>query len=295
MENPAPNRRRPRLRSFGRRLWRGVARRWEGYLFVLGYGLVFGFLGLAAVGLTDAPTPSPVADGFGEAQPPGAGRWLGTDAGGADQLIPTLRGAGLSVWLAAVATALGTLTGWAMGTALAAAGWRSAGRLLQSVDGWLGAFPAIGLALALVAGWGAGAWPLMIIAAAIMAMPVASQVAGWYREMDGRGDVLAARAMGWSRSRLMIDESLTHFPPRLAAWAAGVLPATLGAVTAVDFVLGRGGRLGHLLASGARDFIEAPWLLYGPGLVLAFLIWLLAALGWAVRRRMGEGPPRRLW
>ena len=296
--NEAPrNRRRSRLRQLLAAGLRAFSRGWDLYLFIIGYGTIFGFLGLAALWLPGLPAGQadaglPIPPG-GE---PGAAHWFGLNHRGDDMMAPILRSSGITVWLALLATVGGTAAGVLMGSAFSYF-WRGrSDRPSAGATQWTSALPAMLPALALAAGWGTDFGSLVVIFGALCAIPVAGRASAWYREMERRGDVLAARAMGWSRARLFADEWLTRIWLRAGATAAMLLPGVLLAVATLDFALETAsGRLGHLIADGGRHLVDAPWLLLFPGLFLAILTILLAALGWAVRRTTQEPLQERLW
>jgi peptide/nickel transport system permease protein len=263
---------------------RAISRGWDLYLFIIGYGAIFGFLGLAAWWLPDSDFP---AAGPGAPMAPGMEHWFGSNRNGDDMMAPILKGSGMAIWLALTATVVGTGAGLLAGTVFYFL-WRERGdRMLAAVSEWISALPAMVLALGLAAGWGTGFWPLVIILGGLCAVSVAGRATFWYREVEGRGDVLAARAI--------VDEFLTRIWQRTGATAAMLLPGVLLAVAALDFIFAGSGRLGHLLAEGQDHLIEAPWLFFFPGLALSILTILLAALAWAVRRTVQEPLQERLW
>ena len=291
------NRPRPKFRQLLSRCWQSFSRGWDWHLLAAGYGATFLLCGIAALWLPDMPevfirshlTPPPL-DGA-----PTAEHWFGLGPGRIDMMAPVLKSAGLSVWLSLLATLAGVIGGVLTATALHCV-WRG---------GWLGdlasaatATPAVIAVLLLVSGWGAGFWTLVMILGACCAIPIAARCAEWYLEMDTRGDVLAARAMGWSRWRLAGDQFLTRIWRRSAASAAMLLPGVLLAEGTIGFIRDGGGdlrRIGHLIAAGRDHSLDAPWLLFWPGAVLGGLAMLLAAFAWAVRRTVDEPVHERLW
>ena len=159
MSDTHQNRRRPRLRQSLHRAWQALWLGWDLYLFVVGYGMVFGLLGVGAVLLPD------LQSGFVESTSvelapqwaaPDARHWFGTDRDGIDMMSLILRASGHSVWLALVATVWGAFAGLFLATVFFLV-WRERGyRMLDRLSGGVLAIPGFFVLVTLAAGHGAG-------------------------------------------------------------------------------------------------------------------------------------------
>ncbi len=304
MPNPQQNRRRSRWQQGLHRAWHGLLIGWDWYLFTFGYGIVFILLAMAAMGLQGSVSEPPEA-GATPALPlwtaPDSRHWFGTDRGGADLLEPILHASGRSSWLALLATTAGASVGLGVAT-LAFFVLRERGCLmLQRLGNAAAAIPGILLLFILSAGHGAGFVASWLLLGGICALFVAGRSGRWLLELERRGDVLSARALGYSRRRLLVDHLFTGLWKRAACSAAGLLPGVLLAEACLGFTgIGQRispatDRLGGLIASGRDAMFDAPWLVIYPGLALAILSVTFATFAWAVRRTLGEPVDDRLF
>ncbi len=302
MPSPPQNRRRSRFRERIRRAAKSLIEGWDFYLFAVGYGIVLGLLGVAALAFPVLESEAIV--GFGdlaEALPPGDHHWFGTNRDGVDLLAPVFAAAGRSVWLVLVATVLGSVFGLALATVICFL-WRERGyRWLERLSGAVGSLPAMFLLFVFAAGYGAGTRATMGTLGALAGLFVAGRAGNWYRDLENQGDVLAARALGFSRGRILVEQLLPRLWPRVAACAATLLPAALLAEAGLGFsgagatVAPAEGRLGAFLGAGHDALFDLPWLLWWPGVVLAVLTIVLASLAWAVRRTLDQPIDERIF
>ena len=295
------NRRRPKMRQMLQQLWHALMVGWDLYLFAFGYGIVFVLLGIAAISLSGhSMSTSAMSDGPGWTAP-NAVHWFGTSRDGIDMMGPVLHAAGRSIWLALLATVGGSLAGLAVATLFFFV-WRERGyRMLDRLAGWGAAIPAIFMVLTLAAGHGAGFGVTLLILSGLCALFVAGRSGRWFHELESSGDVLAARALGYSRRRLLIDHLFTRLWKHAAASATTLLPGVLLAEAALGFtgigaqVSPAANRIGMLIGEGNETLFDAPWLVFFPGLVLWILCVVLATFAWAVRRTLGEAIDERLF
>lgn len=224
---------------------------------------------------------------------------LGTDALGRDQLARLAYGTRLSLGVA-IAAALGALAIGALVGALAGFvnGWLDEG--LMRVSDFVLALPAVYVVLALRA-----AMPLVLTTPQVFwTMVIVLAAVGWPLPARGVRAIVgaernreyaeAARAMGASRTRLL----LRHLLPATRGWlvvqATLLVPAFVLAEATLSFVgLGFGEPIpswGAMLreAGAGRALVEAPWL-FAPAatIVLAALAVNLIA-GGSARSRLAE-------
>ena len=141
---------------------------------------------------------------------PGAAHPLGTDALGRDLLSRILFGARLSVQVAFVSVAIATVVGGALGLVSGYLGGVADLVIGRAMDVFF-AFPAILLALGIVAALGPDP-SNVIIAIAVVYTPIFARVVrGPVLELKVREFVLAARAVGSGQTRIV----LRHIVPNL--------------------------------------------------------------------------------
>jgi peptide/nickel transport system permease protein len=220
---------------------------------------------------------------------------LGTDALGRDQFARLASGARLSLGVAALAAigalAIGTLAGGIAGFA----GGPLDDALMRAAD-FVIAMPALYVVLALRA-----AMPLVLSPSTVFwTMVVVLAIAGWpfpargvravVRSERAREYAEAARALGASRTRLLLRHLLPAARGVLVVQSTLLLPAFVLAEATLSFVgLGFGEPIsswGTMLrdAGGGRAIAEAPWLLApAGGIVLAALAVNLLTAGDSAR------------
>lgn len=263
-----------------RRLWRNR----NGRVGLVVVGLLLLVALFAAVGLTpSSPRAQNPADAF---TPPSSAYWFGTDQFGRDVASRVMEGVFASLRVAIIAVAVATLLGAAAGIAAGyAGGW--ADRIVGRLTDVLFAFPAILLALTIVAALGRG-WFNTAVAIAIVYTPIFVRVArGPVLSVRESDYIKAGRVLGFTTPRLL----LRHVLPNVAApvivqvslalsWAilteAGLSFLGLG-TTPPDASLG-------LMISDARTLADrAWWLLTIPSVVLVTAVVGLNLLGDGLR------------
>jgi peptide/nickel transport system permease protein len=228
-------------------------------------------------------------------RPPGAGHPFGTDQLGRDVFTRVLYGARISLVTGLAATGLAVAAGTLLGL-LAALGARAVEEVVMRTVDTLLALPGLLLALLVVATAGPG--PVTVLAAIAVA-----ETPGYARLIRGQalvvtrsGYVLAARALGVRRNRIVLRHVLPNvLGPLLALVTIGV-GTTIIMGSSLSF-LGLGPRQpspewGAMLADG-RDFIgTAWWLATFPGLAITAVVMVLTVLGRRLRASMEGGSGR---
>jgi peptide/nickel transport system permease protein len=260
-------------------------------------GLVFGSVVVAVAILCAllapwlAPYP-PNEISLGEQlQSPSRAHPLGTDFYGRDLLSRLLYGARVTLGIAALAVGIALVAGMAVGLI---AGW-SRGWLGQ---GWVAlidlllAFPALLLALLVVALLGAGLFALAL-AVGIAGIPAYARVVRSIGlSVRSASYVDAARAMGASTGHIL----LRHLWPNAVEPAIALATADVGRVILYVAALGFLGlgaappqaEWGLMLYEGRQYLATAPWASMVPGIALALIVVGVTLLGDAVTDAVGN-------
>ena len=226
------------------------------------------------------PTDIAVAEKF---SPPLGEKILGTDELGRDVLSRIIFGARISMSVGFMSVGIAISAGTLVGIYSAYAGGK-ADLIIQRLVDTLMAFPAIIMALALMAALGASQ-KNVVVALVVILMPgavrvVRSQVLS-IKELDY---TLAARAIGATSTRVM----LRHILPNVMATYIVLSTITLGYAIVVEASLSFLGvgippdvpSWGGMLNLGATTYIEIqPWLVIWPGLAIAIVVFSVNLLG----------------
>jgi peptide/nickel transport system permease protein len=260
-----------------------------GVQIVIGGGILAVLVAVTVLApVLDSRDPNAI-DPFRVLGPPSWAHPLGSDVEGRDILIRILYAYRVSLGVAVGSTLaamtlsvpLGLVTGYV-------GGWTDT-LLMRPVD-LLQAFPALLLAIALIAIIGPGSI-VVLLAIAIVHFPILTRVTrGSVLTTREQPYVIGARARGRSPLGVMVRHVLPNsFGPTLAQ--ASVLTAFAIQFQAALSFVGLGTQpptpeLGLMLYDGRDVFTNAPWVEIFPGVALA-----IAALGFIL---VGNGISRRL-
>lgn len=220
---------------------------------------------------------------------PSAAHPFGTDQNGRDILARVVYGARPSLTIGVAATALGLLIAIVLGL-LAGLGGRlvdsAVGRLLEV----LFAFPALLLALLLIAMFGAGATTLVIAVGVGNAPGYARMVRGQVRSVRGRPYVEAAYVLGHPFHRIVTRTILPNALRPLVVLATLGVGQSIVWATSLSF-LGLGApppsaEWGSMLAAG-RDFISTSWWVeFFPGAAIVVVALAVTTVGRRLQQSM---------
>jgi len=231
-----------------------------------------------------SPTAIEVAEKF---TPPFGKQILGTDELGRDVLSRLIFGARISMSVSLLSVGIAISAGTLIGIFSAYSGGKTDLAIQRLVDTMM-AFPAIIMALALMAALGASQTNV-IVALVVILLPgavrvVRSQVLS-KKEQDY---TLAARAIGAGSTRVM----LRHILPNVMATYIVLSTITLGYAIVVEASLSFLGvgippdiaSWGGMLNLGATTYIDvSPWLSVFPGITIAVIVFSVNLLGDSLR------------
>jgi peptide/nickel transport system permease protein len=213
--------------------------------------------------------------------------WLGADQLGRDTLSRLIYGARVSLYVSLVSVSIGVTIGALIGIVSAYFGG-TLDLLVQRIVDTVMAFPAIILALAIVAIAGASLRNV-ILALIVLLMPAAARVvrsqALAVKEMDY---VLAARAAGSGSWRIIFHHMLPNCTAPYIVFATANLGYAVVVEAALSF-LGVGTppdvpSWGGMLSITGQKYIEvSPWLVVFPSIAVSIAVFGFNLLGDALR------------
>jgi peptide/nickel transport system permease protein len=283
---PTPTTSSPAPPTFGRRLRRAP--------WTLVAALIFlGILAVAVVAPQALATHDPFAlDYPASLQAPSLAHWFGTDESGRDLYSRVVWGARESVLIGLGAAAVG-LAGAILLGALAALGPRPVRAIVDRFVEVLFAFPALLLALLLVAIAGPSALTQIFAVGLGTAPGYARMVRGQILTAKDSGYVRAAVALGHSRSRIVRSHILPNaLRPLVAIFALSVGQSIVWASSLSFLGLGvapPASEWGALLDAGRSYIVQAGWLVVIPGLVIVALALTATTIGRHVQAGLERG------
>ncbi len=218
---------------------------------------------------------------------PGASHWLGTDAFGRDVLSRLIYGSRTALLVGFGAAVIGASLGAVIGVASAYFGGR-VDLVIQRFMDVLLSFPLIILALAVVAILGTGVLNVMLAIAVPMVPKCARVVRSSALSVREMPYVDAARAAGFSDSRII----MRHMLPNVMAPYLIMLTSFLGQAILLEAslsFLGLGvqepvAAWGLMLRGAAVQFAEtAPWMAIFPGLAITLAVFAFNLFGDSLR------------
>jgi ABC-type dipeptide/oligopeptide/nickel transport system permease subunit len=223
---------------------------------------------------------------MGEPMPPSADFPLGTDTLGRDLLSRLIYGTRISLAVGALGMLLAMVIGTAVGvTAGYASGW--IGNLLMRITDVMLAFPALLLALALVAVLKPSLWNVFIVIGMVNWTWAARTVRASTLSVRERDYVEAARALGASHVRVIFRHILPNVLPTVLVLASTMTAWTVMLDAGLSF-LGLGvpppaPSWGKMIAESQSFYRTAPRLVLLPGLAIAVTVAAFNLLGYGLR------------
>ncbi len=217
--------------------------------------------------------------------PPSPGHPFGTDNFGRDVLSRVVASGRVSLLIGLAVMALSTTAGTAAG--LAAGYYRRVDGILMRILDGLMAFPALLLAIGLVAALGASARNEIVAIALVYFPRTARIVRASTLQLKERAFVEAAVALGERDARVLGVHILGNALPPLIVQSTFVFAEAILADAALSF-LGLGVRpptptWGNMLDEAHIYVATAPWFVVFPGIAIVITVLCLNLLGDAVR------------
>lgn len=245
-------------------------------------------LAMALLSLAWTPFDVAAIDVAHRLQPPSRAHWLGTDQLGRDLLSMLMAGARPSLGVATLALIIGLAGGIPLGLLAAARpGWLD--ELMTRATDILFAFPAILLALLVIAVLGPGA-SHAALAIGLFNIPVFARVArASARGMWTRDFILAARLAGKGRFLISLEHVLPNIAGPLITQTSLQLSLGVLAEAGLSF-LGLGAQppaasWGRMVADAQTLIGVTPRLVLIPGLAIVITVFAITLAGEALRDR----------
>ena len=263
----------------------------------IGAGIILLYLLLAVCGTLGLTPHDPLQQfRIDRLQGPSATYLMGTDLFGRDTASRLMVGIGQSFVIAFASVGLASLAGTIIGLL---AGWWGGwldGLFMRSMDVLL-AFPAILLALLIIAIVGPGTFTSVVAIAAVYTPIFARVVRGPTLSLKRRDFVDAARTFGSSESYILTRHLLLNLVAPLTVQVTLALAWALLTEAGLSF-LGLGTQppapsLGLMMSEARNLMQQAPWLLVFPGLTIMLGILGFNLFGDALRDILDPRTQRR--
>ena len=247
-------------------------------------------LGVTLVAAVFAPWLAPhdptKAKPWDSLHPPSATYWLGADRLGRDQLSRLIYGARVSLLIGVGGVGIAVLLGMSIGVT---AGWYRGvcDELLMRVMDGLSAFPALLLALSLVAIVGGTVLNIILVVGIVGTPWVARVIRSQVLSLREREFIVAVRGLGAKPGRIMLKHLLPNCLAPVIVQASLAVAAAILLEAALSF-LGVGVKpptptWGGMLRHAFETVSQAPWLTVSPGVMIFLVVLAFNFFGDALR------------
>ncbi len=261
--------------SLYRDAWRRLRRN---KLAMLGGIIILAFILCAISAPLLAPYDPYEQDLYKRLKPPGSENLLGTDDFGRDLLSRIIYGSRLSLMIGVISVSIALTVGVTLGLISGYYGGAIDSLIMRIMDIML-AFPAILLAIAIVATWGRPGLAKAMVAVGIVAIPpYARLVRSSVLSVKEKEYIEAVRSLGAKDLRIILLSVLPNcFAPIIVQATLGIASAILDAAGLSFLGLGAQPPIpewGAMLNGGRTLIIKAGWVVTYPGIAI-----VLAVLG----------------
>jgi peptide/nickel transport system permease protein len=233
-----------------------------------------------------APHDPTKAKPWDSLHPPSATYWLGADRLGRDQLSRLIYGARVSLLIGVGGVGIAVLLGMSIGVT---AGWYRGvcDELLMRVMDGLSAFPALLLALSLVAIVGGTVLNIILVVGIVGTPWVARVIRSQVLSLREREFIVAVRGLGAKPGRIMLKHLLPNCLAPVIVQASLAVAAAILLEAALSF-LGVGVKpptptWGGMLRHAFETVSQAPWLTVSPGVMIFLVVLAFNFFGDALR------------
>jgi peptide/nickel transport system permease protein len=222
----------------------------------------------------------------GSPVPPNAEFWLGTDTLGRDLLSRMIFGARNSLIIGLVANGAAVLIGTTLGMVAGYLGGYVGAALMRFTD-LVMAFPALLLAVALAAILGSSLWIVAAVIAMVNWVQIARVIYTETRALSSRDYIEAARALGAGTPRILLQHLIPHLLPTVLVYGTLGIATTVLLEAALSY-LGVGVQppdpsWGGIIFESQSYFLNAPWLVFFPGVAIVLVALSFNLVGDALR------------
>ena len=225
---------------------------------------------------------------------PGADHLFGTDQNGRDLFARIVHAARPSLLIGLSASALALVVGATIGVLAAAGGRRTDWTFTRLLD-VLMSVPGLLFVLLVIAVRGPGTGTTIVAVALISVPGYARLVRAETLRLRGSAFVEAARALGWSHTRVVLRHVVPNALGPVLVLATIGIGSTIGVVASLSF-LGLGpqpptAEWGSMLSTSRDYFSVAWWPAVFPGLAITLTVLSVTVVGQHLQRRLeGRGP-----
>jgi peptide/nickel transport system permease protein len=218
--------------------------------------------------------------------PPSATHLLGTDEFGRDILSRIIYGTRITLLVGVVAVSISTVLGVLLGAVAGYYGGAVDALLMRTVDSML-SFPAILLALSIVAVLGPGVINLMIAIGIVYTGGFARVVRSTVLSVKEEDFIVASKALGFPDRVIIQENILPNITSTIIVQATVFLAYAVLAEAGLSF-LGLGVQpptpsWGEMLSAGRLHIQTSPWLTIFPGLAISLTVMAFNFLGDGLR------------
>lgn len=251
--------------------------------------LVFSLSALFAPVITPFEPDAQFFDGLsleGAPLPPNARFWLGTDLLGRDLFTRLVYGARTSLVIGVAANGIALLIGSFLGIVAGYARGVVGAAIMRFTDLMM-AFPALLLAIALAAIFQPSLWIVALVIACVNWVQIARVIYSQTLSLAGSEYIEAVRSIGASWPRILFVHILPHLWPTILVWGTLGIATTVLLEATLSF-LGVGVRpptpsWGGIIYESQSYFLDAPWLVFFPGMAIMVVSLAFNLVGDALR------------